>query len=848
MALNFAGSVSTVRRLARGSWLELPFTPGPGGGGVTVSARVTDGSLIEVIEDPEPGVPDVVRQDASVLVTIASPSGSPLIERGLSLRVPEVDAAPVGFLVEEPVEAGEWTCIVLNTGPSEIFCWAALQFTEPRPNLIRTRIAMRILNSAFTQVLDAIGLEIHIGGGEGQVRVNPELAAILAEPALTPFEFNAAVGTDINMSSLVVKAVRGPGNRPALRVFIEFETVGDTEIAVGPIDLVDITEATFEVTIVLETEGGLRDRRIAPQVSVVANVGVDFTTFGRIVATHFGQTEDSVEDLIDDIAAGIGDAASSSEYAELVGRYLAEAFVQLAERGDTYFDLELDGTDFVVVHYDPNPQPGPEGEFVIDRSPGLGVGSGFVSPAFTEALERLREIETIVVLMQENRSFDHMLGYLSLPGGNRTGDGDPIDGLVDGLVGDERNDAQLGDSTGINRLRDTEFLNSPGHEIDNVRNQIRNGEMSGFLEDFLERYPVTSVADENLDRETPLSYYGPNLLPVFDELARHHLICDRWFAAFPGATQPNRFCTLTGSTPSLRNLSVQHPDLGYLTQQTLFDRLSEARPSVDWCYYENDVASLRFYDRYRLDNRRVIPFSDERDGFERRAQDGTLPPVVFIDPNFVDVPPVRTANDDHPPADVAHGQRLVASIYDTLRQSSQWDRCMLIITYDEHGGFFDHVPPPGTAAAPGQVPPVHAEGPAFLGVRVPTLVVSPFVPDGGVSHLTFDHTSIAWTILLRFLGANARPMSKRMAWTNHLGYVIDPTIQKDSPLIDPPPRPRPHEEPPTPPGGQAPRLMGQPDLSDDFHEAIRWFGRPIIRRPRFRLEEELRSDSDLVRG
>ena len=333
-----------------------------------------------------------------------------------------------------------------------------------------------------------------------------------------------------------------------------------------------------------------------------------------------------------------------------------------------------------------------------------------------------------------------------------------------------------------------------------------------------------------MNRQTPLSYYDHRLLPVTDRLGDLHLVCDRWFAAFPGATQPNRFCTLTGSTPVLENFPVPHPEIGFLGETTVFDRLTTA--GVDWCYYEHDLAFLRFYDSYRLDDRHVIPFQDPRDGFAERARRGTLPPVVFIDPNFVDVPPARTANDDHPPADVALGQDLLAHVHDTLVNSPQWNKSLLVITYDEHGGFFDHVPPPGTRVSPARILPVHPRGPRTLGVRVPTFVVSPFVPAGGVSHVRFDHTSIAWTILLRFVGAEALPMSDRMLQMNHLGMVLDPDLTKETPLIRPEAGTSPTRHPTVrdiPEGGSIPRLLPQEDTSHDFHEAVRRFGRPVMR-------------------
>jgi phospholipase C len=830
MTEHFAGNVSSSRLLARNAFLELAFDPGPGGGSVIVSARVQDPAFRHVTHDREPGEPDLVTQEASVKITVVSPSGAEVFSRDLPLSQPNVDSPSIGFPLPAPVETGRWRCIIRNTGPSEIACSARLVFSLDTRRLVRTSIATRVLNSAFSQVIDAIGLSVRIDNGSGVVQLNPELSAMLGVDSPN-FTFSTPVGNDITMSSLGVKAM-SVGGLPALRVLIEFETVGETEISFG-VDLADITEATFEVLVVLRSEGGADRRHITPTVSLHANVGVDLTFAGNLAENLLLRPAgSSVEELVDDIIGTLEHAINSPAYLEPVGEYLTEAFVQLAQRGHKFHALEFSGSDFIVAHYDPTADPIGAGG-VIDDNPRPADPIDEVLPPrparsteFAAGLERLHEeVETIVVLMQENRSLDHMLGYLSLPGGNRE-NGQPVEGKIDGLAGSERNDAPGDNTTGINALPDTQFPNSPAHELDHVLDQINEGQMSGFLADFMDRYPNVSVADTNPGRHTPLSHYTGELLPTHDALARRHLVCDRWFAAFPGATQPNRFCTLTGSTPVLENLPLPHPDLGYLRQETVFDRLTQAR--VEWCYFEHDLAFLRFYNRYRLENRRVVPFGDSRDGFVARAHAGTLPPVVFIDPNFVDVPPVRTANDDHPPADVAFGQTLLASVHDTLIRSPQWAKAMLIITYDEHGGFFDHVPPPGTAASPAVIPRVHRNGPRTLGVRVPTFVVSPIVPAGGVSHVRFDHTSIAWTILLRFLGPTATPMSERMARSNHLGMVLDPTVRKEVEPIGPLPKSQRLPRDGAPPDGAVPLLHDDPDLSRDFHEAIRRFGRPII--------------------
>jgi phospholipase C len=150
------------------------------------------------------------------------------------------------------------------------------------------------------------------------------------------------------------------------------------------------------------------------------------------------------------------------------------------------------------------------------------------------------------------------------------------------------------------------------------------------------------------------------------------------------------------------------------------------------------------------------------------AKDGKLPAVSWIDPNFIDVSFIGPdgSNDDHPPSDVKAGQELVLKTYTALVNSPNWQKTMLVVTYDEHGGFFDHVLPPAC----------HDDKPAFrqYGVRVPALVVSPFTERTSVSNVVYDHTSIIKTILLRFCAKNGQipDMGARVNSANHLGATL----------------------------------------------------------------------------
>ncbi|RME42464.1 MAG: hypothetical protein D6791_17685 [Chloroflexi bacterium] len=529
-------------------------------------------------------------------------------------------------------------------------------------------------------------------------------------------------------------------------------------------------------------------------------------------------------------------------------RHLTEGIMGLAERGRVFWGITADDDAYIVQHFrKPSPlqdlkeplhnggnqvfdggaafganvdtDTGSGSGVILGSSPGGGIGSiagsgtvgagsspGAVSPASPAApsgtlfprvttrlggntdptLANLDKIDHIVVLMMENRSFDHMLGYLTVRGGRND---------IDGLSGTESNRNPItGNRVTVQPLRNTLFRFSPHHEHAHVLAQIADGTMEGFLPDFMARFI-------DIDPRFGMGFYTEENLPVYDFLAQNFVVCDRWFCAHPGPTMPNRFSTLMGSIPELDNLSPDDPRVGYLRQTNIFDFLTANR--ISWAFYEQDIAFLRMFDRYRLDDQNILPFSRNDDVhneysddevFFTRLANGNLPAVTFIDPNYVDVPPNSTANDDHPPADVANGQALIRQIYNALVRSPQWEKTLFVITYDEHGGFYDHVPPPGTKRSPeGEniFPKLHPDGPEFLGVRVPAFVISPWVDAVGNSTL-FDHTSIIKTIMARF-GRRAQDtvatdetfvadFGDRVRQANHLGSLLT----RDTPRLQVP--------------------------------------------------------------
>lgn len=402
-----------------------------------------------------------------------------------------------------------------------------------------------------------------------------------------------------------------------------------------------------------------------------------------------------------------------------------------------------------------------------------------------DQLNRLDSHQSIVVIMMENRSYDHMLGDLvnARPGlkPEFPYDGAPSNAKNAGAGGFREvpvvhtRDLRIGTAIPV----------SPRHSFNPVQFQIGDGteggrgsgDMAGFARDLYRKSDSPQLA---------MTVYGEAELPVHYKLADEFLTCDRWFAAHPGPTFPNRFATIMGSIPDLDNFENEDPRIGYLKHRNIFDVLTVA--GIEWRVFESDLSLIRMFDRYRIDDRRVVPLYDGSDGLEATLRKpGPLPRVMFVEPNFADIPPLSTADDDHPPADLTHGQEFLSRICDFIWDSGRFDEVLLVITYDEHGGFFDHVPPPGTKKGePITFAPLIAGGPTYLGVRVPTFIVSPYVSAARVDRTIFDHTSILKTILVHNrdrLSTNVLlSFGRRVNEAKDLSVVLDLPTPRQAPV------------------------------------------------------------------
>ena len=376
----------------------------------------------------------------------------------------------------------------------------------------------------------------------------------------------------------------------------------------------------------------------------------------------------------------------------------------------------------------PDGAPGP------DAPPdGPAVTACTATSTMTPA-QLLGHVEAIVVLCMENRSFDHYLGSLRLVEGRKD---------IDGLTGAEMNPRTAGMPVGVHQLDDY-TPEDPPHSWDASHAQWNNGANDGFVR----QHAGASEADV-------MGYHVRSQLPVSYALADAGVVCNRWFAGCLGPTWPNRFY-LHGATS--RGVKSNVPAFGFTS---IFDRL--AAKGVGGCMnYFNDIAwAIGGY--AKLGGNRTM----ER--FFEDAQAGNLPPFSIIDPLFF----AGAANDDHPDHDIQLGQALIGSVAAAIAQSPQWKRTLFVLTYDEHGGFYDHVPPPETLDA----------DPEFrrLGFRVPSIVFGPTVRRGCAVDDVFEHSSVAATATRKW---NLDPLNPRADAVNDLSSCIDPR-RIDDPL--PPP-------------------------------------------------------------
>lgn len=365
------------------------------------------------------------------------------------------------------------------------------------------------------------------------------------------------------------------------------------------------------------------------------------------------------------------------------------------------------------------------------------------------------QIEHIVIVCMENRSFDSMMGYLSY---------DKIENAaaINGLQPSDFNTfTRTNSKVFVNRLSDSVIKFDPGHDVHNVEKQVNDGLMDGFVDDYASQNKLTDIDDI----EKVMGFYDKDFVPIYHYLFENFFVCDHWFSSVAGPTTPNRAYSMAGSSQQKKggnNSSTQvlvnsavHLFKSYTIFQALdgesgsenifrrlisnfFRFLSKIFGSTNnnWRYYYHtiSIAQLWTFERYVTNGFGVFedkfssdPFY-EFDHFINDVRNDNLPLVSWIDPNFDSL--FRAQNDDHPPANIQDGQEFIYKILSAFTdEEGQWrdifDKTLIIIFYDEHGGFYDHVKPP--VAKNGIVYPESNSG--KTGLRVPAFLISPFIKE-----------------------------------------------------------------------------------------------------------------------
>jgi phospholipase C len=403
----------------------------------------------------------------------------------------------------------------------------------------------------------------------------------------------------------------------------------------------------------------------------------------------------------------------------------------------------------------------------------------------SKPLATLDAITTIVVVMMENRSFDHVLGYLCLPQyGGRTD--------LDGLVNPDT-DPRFANDYEHQIYRPFAIPDGPlSHDLPHARREVETqlafsggtATMTGFVRAYI--MSTHSVVEQ----PPPLGYLTANSVFMSNFFARNYLICDHWFAPLPADTHPNRAMAYTGVSliDDTKARLIPYRNL-------VFDWLTAH--GVRWRVYHSGFSFFSLFGIFEQtlgDNFRSV--RQLADDFANDPDD-VVPQVIFVEPEYVDSP-VHFGfipNDNHPPLPIGPGEHFLRDVYAALTNSRRWAGTMLIVTHDEHGGFFDHVPPRPIRS---HVPPgaLYRDPFATTGVRVPAIIASPLVQSGTCYSGTLDHTSILQLFAEKFGGG-------RRGYSDDVNRRLDQGIESVSSVLSSERR----QDVPVPPTTPVPALL-----------------------------------------
>ena len=394
----------------------------------------------------------------------------------------------------------------------------------------------------------------------------------------------------------------------------------------------------------------------------------------------------------------------------------------------------------------------------------------------------LDNLKHIVVLMMENRSFDHMLGSL-------TAVNQQIDGIVAGLSNPDTTGASVQPQplAAFQGQLDPD----PDHHFPAVDLQIFGGDTSPGRQPNMQGF-VKSYFNQQQDvghSQKIMYYFAQNQLPVLTTLATEFAVFNRWFASIPGPTICNRAFAHYGTSFGQVGMDVFYVKEPY---QSIYDRLINATPphSAKIYYYDTTSSTMEIVNLLQNEPKLFGTYQQ----FLSDCASGALPEYSFVEPNYNDHDSddgEEVANDQHPDHNVQAGELFIASVYNAIKANADlWRSTVLLVVYDEHGGIYDHVPPPNCSpnAPDGFVASANDTGTGMpfgfdrLGVRVPAILISPWVPKGlVVNGRVFEHASIPATVTKHFLGSYAQRTAREIAADTFLDLVSLDVMRQDCP-------------------------------------------------------------------
>ena len=395
-------------------------------------------------------------------------------------------------------------------------------------------------------------------------------------------------------------------------------------------------------------------------------------------------------------------------------------------------------------------------------------------------LPGIQNLKHTVVLMMENRSFDHMLGALhaQYP-------------AIDGLAGSETNPDSTGVPVTVNPGAEyqSQLDPDPDHHFPAVDLQIFGGvttaqnpnrtpNMQGFVKSYFNQQHNISHSQKIMN------YFTPDKLPVLTGLATEFAVFNRWFSSIPGPTLCNRAFAHYGTSFGQVSMDVFYWNKQY---KSIYERVVAAGHTARLYYFDEASSSLEVVNLLQNQPALFGTFPDFLDACSRNQ----LPDYCFIEPNYTDhdAPDGSgelIASDQHPDHDVRAGEQFIATVYNAIRGNPNlWPNTAILVVYDEHGGIYDHVSPPacmpdGFVAQPkdtGTPDPFHFDR---LGVRVPSILISPWVQKGLVINETFEHASIPATITDQLIGVYAARSPREIAANTFLNYLSLPNMRADA--------------------------------------------------------------------